>query len=139
MALTVEGILVVCFLYENFSIFVLLKPWIIFVLLYDKKNYLVKQFKTPLKVFSSWPVIQHEGYHVTVKCFMIGCYFTCVTGMMIGSIFTFAFSGFICFIPIHNGWPFIFYVFCKYTKSISPVLNMIFFLSLWYAQEILHS
>nr|XP_022344205.1 sialin-like [Crassostrea virginica] len=37
---------------------------------------------------------------------------TANAGMMIGSIFTFAFSGFICFIPIHNGWPFIFYVFC---------------------------
>ena len=45
---------------------------------------------------------------------------------MIGSIFTFAFSGFICFIPIHNGWPFIFYVFCKYTKPIYPFLNKIF-------------
>ncbi|XP_056001235.1 sialin-like [Ostrea edulis] len=33
-------------------------------------------------------------------------------GTMIGSILSFSLSGFICMIPIHNGWPFIFYVFC---------------------------
>ncbi|XP_062571560.1 sialin-like [Saccostrea cucullata] len=43
-------------------------------------------------------------------------------GLMIGSIFTFSVSGLLCTIPIHNGWPFIFYVFC--------ILN-VFSLLLW--------
>lgn len=48
-------------------------------------------------------------------------------GLMIGSIITFAFSGFICSIPIHNGWPFIFYVFC-----ICNVLSLMMWMCLVY-------
>ncbi|XP_065934306.1 sialin isoform X2 [Magallana gigas] len=48
-------------------------------------------------------------------------------GLMIGSIITFAFAGFICTIPIHNGWPFIFYVFCM-----ANVLSLIMWMWLVY-------
>eukprot|EP00105_Crassostrea_gigas_P030972 XP_011453524.2 PREDICTED: uncharacterized transporter slc-17.2-like isoform X3 [Crassostrea gigas] len=48
-------------------------------------------------------------------------------GMMVGNIFTFAFPGFICSIPIHNGWPFIFYIFC-----ICNVLSLVMWMLLVY-------
>ncbi|XP_055995999.1 uncharacterized transporter slc-17.2-like isoform X2 [Ostrea edulis] len=48
-------------------------------------------------------------------------------GTMIGSIFSFSLSGFICMIPIHNGWPFIFYIFC-----IANVLSLLLWVCVVY-------
>lgn len=57
------------------------------------------------------------------------------SGIFIGFILNFSTSGFICTIPVHNGWPFIMYIFSKtftsFTLLVSKSTNFIFFLVVW--------
>lgn len=66
------------------------------------------------------------------------------SGIFIGFILNFSTSGFICTIPVHNGWPFIMYIFSKTFTNFTLIVSkstificqcksfvMIFFLVVW--------